>query len=281
VSALLASIPSPSNGVIDVGPLTIRGYGVMLLLGIVAATVLTGVRAVRAGDADWDLIFTLAMWGVAGGIVGARLYHVVTSWNEVPDPKLAGVFEVWKGGLGVWGGMAGGVLAGVAVLRIRGGPVFRFMDHVAPGLLLAQAIGRVGNWFNQELFGTPTSLPWGLEIDPQNRPAQYLDEPTFHPMFLYELIYDVIGVGLLLWVGRRFRIRAPGIFCLYVAWYSLFRFAFEEQLRTDPSHELAGMRLNFWVALVLFLAAVGGFVWSQRHGAEQPRPGRPVASPRP
>jgi prolipoprotein diacylglyceryl transferase len=283
VTALLASIPSPSSGVIEIGPLTIRGYGIMLLLGIVAATLLMGVRAVRAGDADWDFVIGLAMWGVAGGIIGARLYHVVTSWGEVPDdPKLVGIFEVWKGGLGIWGGIAGGVLAGVIVVRRAGKSVFRFMDYVAPGLLLAQAIGRWGNYFNQELFGKPTDLPWGLEIAPEKRPEAYLGSETFHPMFLYESIWNFIGVGVLLLVERRFRIRPPGLFCLYVAWYTFFRAAVEEQLRVDPSHEIAGMRLNFWVAAVVFLLAVGGFFWSQRHGAEprETRPGRALASPR-
>ncbi len=279
---LIASIPSPSNGVIEVGPLTFRAYGLMLLLGIVAATWLMGVRAIRAGDADWDFVLKVAMWGVAGGIVGARLYHVVTSWNEVPDPKLLGIFEIWKGGLGVWGGIAGGCLAGAIVVRRAGKSVANFADYVAPGLLLAQGIGRFGNYFNQELFGKPTDLPWGLEIGPANRPDQYLDAETFHPTFLYEFIWDMIGVALLLWVDRRFRIRPPGLFCLYVIWYTFARATWEEQLRVDPSHEIAGMRLNFWVATILFVGAVVAFVWSQRRGRGpvEPRPGRPLPSPR-
>jgi prolipoprotein diacylglyceryl transferase len=279
VTGLLASIPSPSEGVIELGPFTLRAYGLMLLLGIVAATWLLGRRAVRAGDATWDFVFSLAMWGVAGGIVGARLYHVVTSWDEVPDPKLAGIFEVWKGGLGIWGGIAGGVIAGAIVVRRSGKSVFRFLDHVAPALLLAQAIGRWGNWFNQELYGEPTDLPWGLEISPDERPAEFAGEDTFHPIFLYESIWNFIGVGVLLAIERRWRIRPPGLFCLYVVWYCLARVTFEENLRIDPSADVLGFRLNFWVALAILLAAAGAFVWAQRRAPDQPTapgPGRPA-----
>ena len=161
MSLLLASIPSPSSGSIDVGPLQLHAYGVMLLLGILAATWLTGVRWTRRGG-DWDLVFRVAMWGVAGGIVGARFYHVVTSWSEVPDPKWKGIFEVWKGGLGVWGGIFLGCVVGAIVTKRAGRSVTQLMDAAAPGLLLAQGIGRIGNWFNQELYGKPTDQPWGL-----------------------------------------------------------------------------------------------------------------------
>jgi prolipoprotein diacylglyceryl transferase len=273
---VLASIPSPSSGEVTVGGVVLHAYGVMLLLGILAAVWLAGRRWTRRGG-DWDLVFRVAMWGVAGGVVGARLYHVVTSWSEVPDPKWQGAFEIWKGGLGVWGGILGGVLAGAWVVRRSGNSVYAFMDVSAPGILLAQAIGRWGNYFNQELFGKPTDLPWGLEIDVQNRPEQYIDDPTFHPMFLYESLWSLLGVGVLLLVDRRFRIRAPGLFALYVAWYTAFR-AFEETLRIDPSHHYLGQRLNFWVSVVLFALAIVAFVWSQRRSGE---PGRPRQAPAP
>jgi prolipoprotein diacylglyceryl transferase len=274
--AVLASIPSPSSGEVHVGGVALHAYGVMLLLGILAATWLTGVRWTRRGG-DWDLVFRVAMWGVAGGVVGARLYHVITSWSEVPDPKWQGVFEIWKGGLGIWGGIAGGVLAGALVVRLSGNSVYAFMDAVAPGLLLAQAIGRWGNYFNQELFGKPTDLPWGLEIDRVNRPSQYAGAETFHPLFLYESIWNLLGVGVLLLVGRRFRIRPPGLFALYVAWYTAFR-AYEETLRIDPSHHYLGQRLNFWVSVALFAIALLVFAWSQRRGEE---PGWPRRAPAP
>jgi prolipoprotein diacylglyceryl transferase len=267
----LASIPSPSRGEIDLGPLELHAYGVMLLLGILAAIWLTGLRWTRRGG-DWDLVLRVAMWGVAGGIVGARLYHLATSWSEVPD-EWWGPFAIWRGGLGVWGGIAGGVLAGAVVVRRAGASVFRFMDAAAPGLLLAQAIGRWGNYFNQELFGKPSDLPWALEIAPENRPADYLTETTFHPTFLYESLWNLLGVGALLLLDRRFRIRPPGLFALYVAWYTAFR-TFEELLRIDPSHELFGLRLNFYVSLGLFVLAVLAFVWSQRWPEQGERPRR-------
>jgi prolipoprotein diacylglyceryl transferase len=155
------------------------------------------------------------------------------------------------------------------------------MDAAAPGLLLAQGIGRIGNWWNQELFGKPTSLPWGLKIDVEHRPAQYIDNETFHPTFLYELIWDFAGVVLLIWIGKRYRIRPPGLFCLYVAYYCFGRF-FEELLRVDPSHHFAGLRLNAWVSIVLFVIASAAFVWIQRRGRDvEPRRPRRAAPPGP
>ena len=275
--SLLASIPSPSRGEIELGPVTLHAYGVILLLSILAAVWLAGRRWTQRGG-DWDLVFRVAMWGVAGGIVGARLYHVLTSWSEVPDPEWQGVFEIWEGGLGIWGGIAGGVLAGAVVIRRAGASVYSFMDAAAPGLLLAQAIGRWGNYFNQELFGTPTDLPWGLEIDPENRPEGYSDAETFHPAFLYESLWNLLGVGVLLAVRSRLRIRPPGLFCLYVAWYTLARF-FLELIRTDEAHEFLGLRLNAWVSLALFALSLVAFVWTQRR-AERPRaPRAPKPAP--
>jgi prolipoprotein diacylglyceryl transferase len=264
VTALLASIPSPSSGDIEIGPVALHAYGVLLLLGIIAATWLTGVRWTRRGG-DWDLVYRVAMWGVLGGIIGARVYHVITSWNTVNDEWWE-PFAVWEGGLGIWGGILGGVLAGAWVVHRSGESVLAFMDAVAPGLLLAQAIGRWGNYFNQELFGEPTDLPWGLEIDAENRPEGFESFTTFHPTFLYESLYNLLGVVLLLLVDRRFRIKPPGLFCLYVAWYTFGRF-FEELIRIDPSHEYFGLRLNAYVSIGVFLAAVAGFIWSQRREA--------------
>src|ERR671932_314736 len=180
--SLFAAIPSPGTGVFHFGPLTIHMYGLMLLLAIAACIALTGYRWVRWGG-DWDLVFRVAGWG------------------EVPDTWW-GPFAVWQGGLGVWGGILLGCLAGAWIVRRSGQSVRLFMDAVAPGLLLAQGIGRWGNWWNQELFGKPTTLPWALKIDPEHRPLQYVDRATFHPTFLYEFVYDLIGVGILLAVDR-------------------------------------------------------------------------------
>jgi prolipoprotein diacylglyceryl transferase len=291
---LLASIPSPSSGTFELGPLSLHMYGLMLLLAIAACTALSGLRWVRwwawrpdmAGirdrqPHDFDLVLRVAVWGVAAGVVGARIYHVLTSWNEIPDPKWQGVFELWKGGLGVWGGIALGTLVGAIIIRRSGHSVRLFLDAAAPGLLLAHGIGRWGNWWNQELFGKPTDLPWGLEIDPENRPTRYLDDPTFHPTFLYESIYTILMAGVLVFVGWRWRIRPPALFALYVAIYTFGRF-FEELLRVDPAHELGPLRLNAWVSIVVFIASAAFFLWWQfmrPGGAKEDRPRRVPKSP--
>lgn len=272
---LLASIPSPSSGVLDLGPLRVHMYGVVLLLGILTAVWLT-VRRFEARGGDREVVYRAALWGVAWGIVGARLYHLATSWDEVPDAWW-GPFAIWRGGLGVWGGISLGTVAGCVVARRARARARDLMDAVAPGALAAQGIGRIGNYWNQELFGRPTDLPWGLEIDEAHRPARYLDQPTFHPTFLYELLWDGLGVAVLLWVDARFRLRRPALFALYVAWYTFGRF-FEELLRVDPSHHLAGLRLNAWVSLALFAGSAGFFLWWQLLREENPPPAAKEAS---
>ena len=272
---MLAFIPSPSSGVVKAGPLTIHMYGLMLLLAIGACVWLTGRRWVARGG-EWDLIFRCTVWGVAAGIVGARLYHDATSWSQVPNPWW-GPFAVWEGGLGVWGGIGLGVAVGAIIVHRSGNSVRVMMDCIAPGLLLAQGIGRLGNWWNQELFGKPTTLPWGLKISPLHRPLGYERYATFHPTFLYELLWDFGGVAVLLLVDRRYKIKPPGLFALYIAIYTAFRM-FEETLRIDPSSHILGMRLNFWVSLILFVGSVLFFVWWQflrgrrRRGAGAPAP---------
>jgi prolipoprotein diacylglyceryl transferase len=278
---VLASIPSPHSGIVSLGPLTIHMYGLMLLVGILACVWLTGYRWTRWGG-DWDLVFRTAMWGVVFGIVGARAYHDLTSWSQVPKTWW-GPFAVWEGGLGVWGGIALGVAVGAIIVRRSRNSVRLMMDAVAPGLLLAQGIGRWGNWWNQELFGKPTDLPWALSIDPSKRPPGYAQYATFHPTFLYEFVWDLLGVGLLLWIDRRFRLRRPALFALYVAYYTAFR-AYEETLRIDPgSHYYGGFRLNFYVSLVCFAASLAFFVWWQfvRAPSETGTPRRPQARPIP
>jgi prolipoprotein diacylglyceryl transferase len=272
-ASLLLSIPSPERGQLDLGPISLHAYGLTLLVAIAACVVLTGIRWTRRGG-DWDLVLRVAVWGVAAGIVGARAYHVITSWDQVPD-EWWGVFAVWQGGLGVWGGIGLGTIVGAIVVRRSGESVARFMDAVAPGLLLAQAIGRWGNWWNQELFGGPTDRPWGLEISPQNRPLEYADVETFHPVFLYESLYALVGVVLLLLLDRFVRIRPPALFALYVAYYSIGRF-FLEFLRVDTAHEWGPLRLNAWVALVFFVGGLAFFVWLQfvrpgRRGRDEER----------
>jgi prolipoprotein diacylglyceryl transferase len=274
VTGVLGSIPSPSTGVYHVGPLTIHMYGLMLLLGIAGAIWLTGRRWVKLGG-DWDLVYRVSIWGVVAGIVGARIYHLITSWNQdsAIQAHWYGPFAVWSGGLGIWGAIPFGVLAGGWVVRRSGNSVRLFMDAVAPGLLLAQGIGRWGNYFNQELYGKATTLPWGLKIDAT-------PGVLHHPTFLYEFVWDLLGVLLLLWVDRRFTIKRPALFSLYVAVYTAFR-TFEETLRVDPSNHFLGQRINFWVSLVCFVAAVAFFVWWQflrKPSVEKPpqRRARPI-----
>jgi prolipoprotein diacylglyceryl transferase len=238
-------------------------YGIAYVLAVGAAIAVTGRRwSARGGDRA--LVYDVALWGFPAGLIGGRLYFLATSWNEVP-PHWWGPFAVWDGGLGIWGGIAAGTLVGVWVLRRRGADVPAFMDAAAPGLLVAQAIGRVGNYFNQELFGGPTTLPWGLEIAPSHRPLGYAQYATFQPTFLYELVWNLLLAGALVWLARRRAVRAPGLFALYVAGYSFARIG-EELLRIDPAHHIFGLRLNFYVAVILCLAGIIWFVRIQRGG---------------
>jgi prolipoprotein diacylglyceryl transferase len=255
---MVASIPSPSGNGVHLGPLFVRAYGLAYMVGLLVAIWIV-TRRWEARGGSRVLVHEVALWGFPAGLIGGRLYFLATSWNEVPH-HWWGPFAVWHGGLGIWGGIAGGTLAGLWVLRRRGADISAFMDAAAPGLLVAQAIGRVGNYFNQELFGGPTSLPWGLRIDPAHRPDGYAHYATFHPTFLYELVWNLALAGALVWLGRRGRIRAPGLFALYVAGYSGFRI-FEELLRVDPARHILGLRLNFYVAMLLFAA---GLIWFGR-----------------
>jgi len=263
ISLLVGSIPSPHHGTISLGPLTIHMYGLSLLAAIVAAIAITGRRWTARGG-EMDLIYRCAVWGVGSGIVGARLYHLATSWDQVPS-QWWGPFAIWRGGLGVWGGIAAGVIVGSIVARRSGANVVVLMDCVAPALLVAQGIGRIGNWWNQELYGKPTNLPWGLEIDSIHRPVQYLDRATFQPTFLYEMFFNFAAAGFLIWLGRRDRIKPPGLFALYVTLYSFGRF-WIEALRIDPAHHIAGLRLNDWVAAIGFVAGLIWFRQTQRGG---------------
>jgi prolipoprotein diacylglyceryl transferase len=268
---LPAFIPSPPSNGFHLGPLLIHAYGLAYVVAVTAAIAVTTARW-RARGGDGALVSEVALWGFPAGLIGGRLYHVVTSWNEVPHTWW-GPFAIWKGGLGIWGGIAGGTLAGIWVLRRRRADIPAFLDAAAPGLLVAQAIGRVGNYFNQELFGGPTTLPWALQIDPAHRPAGYTQYATFHPTFLYELIWNLLLAAALVRIGRRRAIRPPGLFALYVAGYSFARIG-EELLRVDPAHHILGLRLNFYVATLLCIAGVIWFVRIQRGRVKRPTGGR-------
>jgi prolipoprotein diacylglyceryl transferase len=281
----LAAIPSPSINGIHVGPLDFRIYGLCYVLAVIAAVAITSRRWEAVGGSR-ELVGDVALWGFPAGLIGGRLYFLATSWNEVPD-HWWGPLAIWKGGLGIWGGIALGTAVGLWRVHRAGANLALFMDAAAPALLVAQAIGRVGNYFNQELFGRPTSLPWGLEISLAHRPAAYATSPTFHPTFLYELIFDLtLAYGLVV-LGRRREIRPPGLFALYVTGYSAFRI-FEELLRVDPAHHIFGLRLNFFLAAVLTGVGAIWFAHTQRRsGADRrvgasrrPARGSPAPSPR-
>ena len=263
----LAAIPSPADDGFSIGPLFVHAYGLAYAVGLLAAIAIT-TRRWEARGGSREIVQEVALWAFPAGIVGGRLYYVATSWEQVP-PHWWGPLAVWEGGMGIWGGIALGTLVGIWVLRRHGCDVPAFMDAAAPGLLVAQAIGRIGNYFNQELFGRPTSLPWGLEIDAAHRPAIYAREATFHPTFLYELTFNLALAAALVWLGRRGGVRAPGLFALYVAGYSGFRIV-EELLRVDPAHHILGLRLNLYVAATLCAIGLAWFVRTQRGCADRP-----------
>jgi prolipoprotein diacylglyceryl transferase len=267
MTRLLASIPSPSDNAIHLGPLQLRAYGVAIALGVVAAVVISQRRWRAAGGDPADIV-AVATWAVPAGVIGARAYHVITDW-----PKFRGhwleVFAIWQGGLGIPGGLLAGVIVGVVVVRQNNLPIARLLDVVAVAIPVAQAIGRLGNWFNQELFGRPTNLPWGLEIDPDQRPDRYADVETFHPTFLYEALGNLAIAGALVWIGRHFRLRDGQLFTLYVAGYSALRFAVES-LRVDAASEVFGVRVNLLVSAAVFVVAVTVFVIRQRNWTGPP-----------
>lgn len=251
----IAGIPSPSSGGLDLGPLKLNAYGAMIALGVVAAVWLGGKRLVARGIGTTDDMSAIAMWGVPFGVVGARLYHVITDWQLFRDNPGA-IVQIWKGGLGIWGGIALGTLVGIVVARKRGLPVGLLLTCVAPALPLAQSIGRWGNWFNQELFGRPTTLPWGLEVSASTaQSAGYAAGTQFHPTFLYESIACLLLCGALIVLDNKVPMRAGRLFFFYTAGYTVFRF-FIEGLRIDPAHDAGGLRLNQWVSLAVFAASV-------------------------
>jgi len=254
-------IPSPPVSGFHVGPLYVHFYGLMYVVGITLAVIITQ-RRWRAAGGDPALVGEVALWAVPAGIAGGRIYFDITTPMDIPHVWY-GPLAVWDGGLGIWGGIAAGALAGVWRLRRAGASAGLFANAVAPALLVAQAIGRIGNYFNQELFGKPTSLPWGVQITLAHRPAGYAGYSTFQPTFLYELIFDLVLAAALVWLGHHRQIRPWGLFALYVAGYSAFRI-FEESVRIDSSEHFLGLRLNFFVACLMTLAGLGWFVIAQR-----------------
>jgi prolipoprotein diacylglyceryl transferase len=276
----LAAIPSPAQNGFYIGPLFVHAYGLAYVVAVSAAILISRRRWAKEGG-DPDLVYEVAMWGFPAGLLGGRIYFLITTPSQIP-PHWWGPFAIWKGGLGIWGGIAGGVAGGLWILhrRLAREDIRRFMDVAAPGLLVAQAIGRVGNYFNQELFGGPSTLPWALKIDGAHRPPGYAQYATYQPTFLYEIIWNLSLAAFLVWLGHHRKIRPPGLLALYVAGYSAFRI-FEETLRIDYSNHILGERLNFWIAGLLCLAGLVWFVAIQRGWRRGGRGAEPVAAPAP
>ncbi|HEX2046779.1 MAG TPA: prolipoprotein diacylglyceryl transferase [Acidimicrobiales bacterium] len=248
----------------DLGPLELRAYGLMIAAGVLVAVWIAGRRwAAKGGDAA-D-ISAIAVWAVPAGMVGARLYHVITDFDRFRG-RWWHVFAIWEGGLGIPGGIAAGVVVGVVVARRRGLDVPVLLDAVAPALPVAQAIGRLGNWFNQELYGRPTDLPWALRIDRDHRPTGMEDVVTYHPTFLYEALWNLALAALLVWIGSRRQVRPGQLFAGYVAGYAAGRL-WVEALRIDPATELLGLRVNIWVSAVVLVSALAVIAFRRRSGA--------------
>ncbi len=321
----LAFIPSPPANGIHVGPLFLHVYGLMYVIGIALAVVITArrwetaqslpsgaqriggyggssprgagrfARPIRwrslpsggqaAGPSSRALVYDVLVWAVPAGLIGARVYFDVTTPFDITPHAWWGPLAIWRGGLGVWGGIAAGTAAGVWRVRRAGADVAAFMDAAAPGLLVAQAVGRIGNYFNQELFGKPSTLPWAVEISPAARlnaglAGADLKYATFQPSFLYELVFDLALAAVLVWLGRHGPVRhgslthgavkPPGLFALYVAGYSGYRI-FEETIRVDSSAYFLGLRLNFFIAVAVTVAGLAWFAVTQRASPGRPR----------
>ncbi|WEV53738.1 prolipoprotein diacylglyceryl transferase [Bifidobacterium sp. ESL0798] len=284
----LAYIPSPTISKIvipqitlgnwSIGPVSIRFYALCILLGIVLAVWICEKRWKKLGG-NFDQILDIALCAVPAGIIGARLYHVVTTPERFfgPSGDPMEILRIWNGGLGIWGGVLFGALAAWAWCRHKHYPMALLGDAVAPGLLVAQAVGRLGNWFNQELYGAPTTLPWGLKLNMTGaigHTEQCYDGQTcptgtlFQPTFLYEMIWNLIGAALIVWIGRKAvnKLKAGSLFTVYVMWYTAGR-TWIEALRIDFAHEILGVRVNVWVSMVVFVLGVVAFIVVQKIGS--------------
>ena len=250
---LIASLPSPPRGSFPIGPLDLRAYGLMIALGVILAVYIFGRRLEFYSLGDADDASSIAMWSVTAGVIGARLYHVATDWYRFSD-NLTAIPKIWQGGLGIPGGLLAGILVGIWQGKRRGIRPAMLLSCAAPAIPAAQAVGRWGNWFNQELYGKATDLPWGLEIDAAHGG---LPGTTYHPTFLYESLWNVALVGVLFWVQRTYKLAPGRLMAVYIMGYGVGRF-WVEGLRIDTSHHVGGLRWNQWVALA---AVVGGLIY--------------------
>ncbi|MFF8790660.1 prolipoprotein diacylglyceryl transferase [Streptomyces sp. NPDC015125] len=258
----LAFIPSPSVGVVHLGPIPLRGYAFCIIIGVFVGVWLGNKRWVQRGGRS-GTVADIAVWAVPFGLVGGRLYHVITTYEPYfgPNGHPLDAFKVWEGGLGIWGAVALGAVGAWIGCRRRGIPLPAYADALAPGLAIGQAIGRWGNWFNQELYGKPTDVPWALQIS--SDPAIGRIGGTYHPTFLYESLWCLGVAALVIWADKRFRLGHGRAFALYVAAYCAGR-AWIEYMRVDEAHHILGLRLNVWTALIVFVLAIGYLVVSAK-----------------
>ncbi|HEX6353520.1 prolipoprotein diacylglyceryl transferase [Actinophytocola sp.] len=281
-SVFLATIPSPDRGVWELGPIPIRAYALCIIAGIILA-IWWGERRWIARGGTAGTVIDIAVFAVPFGLVGGRLYHVATDWHryfgEGRNPLDA--LRIWDGGLGIWGAIALGAVGAWIGCRVKGVPLPVYADAIAPGIVAAQAIGRVGNYFNQELYGGPTDLPWGLELyrrvneagaeDNLNGVAINhipIDGSPVHPTFLYELIWNLLVAALVVWVDRKFRLGHGRAFAVYVMGYTLGR-TWIELMRTDDATHVFGVRINVWVSILVFLGAAVYFVLARSRGPRE------------
>ena len=276
----LAYIPSPTISQFSIGPVTIHIYALCILMGIVLAVWITTTRWKKLGG-NFDQVLDITLVSVPAGIIGARLYHIITTPERFfgPDGDWAEMFRIWNGGLGIWGGVLFGALAAWAWCRHKHYPMALLADAIAPGLLVAQAVGRLGNWFNQELYGAPTTLPWGLKLNMEGtaigHSEQCYDGATcpsgtlFHPTFLYEMIWNLIGAAIIAYIGSKAmkKLKAGSLFAVYIMWYTLGR-TWIESLRIDYAHEFLGVRINVWVSMAVFVLGAVSFIVVQQMGKD-------------
>ena len=259
---LVAAISSPGSGSIHLGPLQLRAYGLMIGLGVLAAGWIASHRAVKKGWGTKDQISSVLIWSVVAGVLGSRIYHVLTDWGRYQH-HLADIPKIWEGGLGIPGGLIAGIPVGIYAAKRQGISARRMATIAAPAIPAAQAIGRWGNYWNQELFGRPTTLPWGLRVDAEHIPVRYDLTTLFHPTFLYESLGNLLICVALILIDRYLKPKAGRLLAMYLVGYAALRFGVES-LRIDQANKIAGLRVNTWVSMIVFVGAVAWLIWDAR-----------------